>query len=883
MVTLTNNLLRMKTSRCIKDFCVFILIVFAYLLFKKQILAFFDSRVLPILSNVQFSTLTHIVFAIICCIICFYICRICKRKYNMSSIAICYAMLALAIYAEHRVWGSYCATPNLFYGIGYMDILMLLLGISVIILISIKYFPKKVNQNLNNTESSFILDYPIEAESEDLLNYTSSAHTLAEKIKNIDAKHSCSIGLIAPWGMGKTSYLNILKKCFDDESCIVLKFNPRHSISSDHIQKDFFNLLFSTLGQYDGRFNASFKDYLKAINIIADNLFMTKVLNVHKIWNKSAEKEEVNDAIQHINKRIIVFIDDFDRLLRDEIIEVFKLIDGNASFTNLIFISAYDKEYINTIIECDHSQYNSFADKFFTIEVHLPIRPYAAIYNYLLDNISKLLNVSNEVKEEYNSTIGPNIDIVQRYLPTIRDVKRFLNIFIPRYTMLREEVVFKDYFFLTLIRYRFIDEYHNLRDGHYTNIDIKKGFNQFYVKDGVSCQSIDVLNILFSGDMRFRSINNRSAFNIYFYESVVAGLRIEDMKQMFIIPNLKEVYDYIDNVYKKNMFTDLLAYIESVNIVGFNDFHTFERYIDVVMYILGTNRGNLSTNIAAFGLIYKRSAEQVSEKYNIQEGEYKELLIKKLHGNYPYYPYQLVRDYIFALLKNEIKEEAILSSNDVITIAKESLYELCRIESVVSQQHLRMLYNCVSKVDVNTDKVTLDDDVCKFVGKQIKANPIPYFESFVRLGRVSSSPDFNTIACEPFWEQIFGNASDFNSYIEGLTEKEVPNILRVKNFWKLYKANDYAPIEYNNQGSVQAKIDNDLREEVKKLNMLIDLEKEFNDLYSDSKSSLPSEKSVYIARYNRCLTAIDNIGLYVKFTGNLRAQISQAISEIEKV
>ena len=106
--------------------------------------------------------------------------------------------------------------------------------------------------------------------------------------------------------------------------------------------------------------------------------------------------------------------------------------------------------------------------------------------------------------------------------------------------------------------------------------------------------------------------------------------------------------------------------------------------------------------------------------------------------------------------------------------------------------------------------------------------------------------------------------------------------MRVKNFWKLYKANDYAPIEYNNQGSVQAKIDNDLQEEVKKLNILIDIEKDFNDLYSDSKSSLPSEKSVYIAQYNRCLTAIDNIGLYVKFTGHLRARISQAISEIEK-
>jgi hypothetical protein len=703
---------------------------------------------------------------------------------------------------------------------------------------------------------------------------------LAEKIKNIDAKHSCSIGLIAPWGMGKTSYLNILKNCFDDESCIVLKFNPRHSISSDNIQSDFFNLLFSTLGQYDSRFNSSFKDYLKAINIIADDHFLNRVLNVHKIWNKGAEKEEVNDAIQHINKRIIVFIDDFDRLLRDEIIEVFKLIDGNASFTNLIFISAYDKEYINTIIGCKNSQYDSFADKFFTIEVHLPIRPYAATYNYLLDNISKLLNISNEVKEEYNSTIGPNLDIVQRYLPTIRDVKRFLNIFIPRFTMLREEVEFKDYFFLSLIRYRFINEYQNLRDGHYTDIDIKKGFNQFYVKDGVSCQSIDVLNILFSGDMRFRSINNKTAFNIYFYESVVAGLKIEDMKQMFFLPTLKEAYDYIDNIYEKNMFTDLLAYIESVNIVGFNDFHTFERYIDVVMYIIGTNRGNLYTNIAAFGLIYKRSAEQVSEKYNIQEGEYKELLIKKLHGNYPYYPYQLVRDYLFALLRNEIREETILNADEVVVIAKESLTQLCEKESIVSQLHLNMLYNCVVSIDAQTDKVILDDDMCKCLGQKIKENPATYFDSFVRLGGVSSSPDFNTIACEPFWYQIFGDASYFERYIDELTKDTVPNILCVKNFWELFKANGYAPIEYNNQGDVQAKIDNELRDEINKLKKLQYINTEFEELYLDSKSSRPSEKKRYVERYNRHLTAIDAIGLYVKFTRDLRANISKAIAEM---
>ena len=835
-------------NKYIQSIGVYLLVILVYLIGKGNFLDIFDKTVLPHLSNLNFSVLTHIVFILICITICWRILIIYKRKYRISYFSICYIILTLFIYTEHRVRGPYYATPNLFYGIGYMDIMMFLLGVSVLLILYIKYWPQKINQNPNNAETSFIIDSPITTEEEDLLDYSSSAHILAEKIKNADTHHSCSIGLIAPWGMGKTSYLNILSRCFDSQSFIILRFNPRHSISSNNIQADFFHLLFSTLGQFDSRFDSSFKDYLKAISVISDNSFINKILNIHKIWDKEVEKGEINDAIKHIDKRIIVFIDDFDRLLRDEIIEVFKLIDGNASFTNLIFISAYDKEYINTIIECDHSQYNSFADKFFTIEVHLPVRPYAATYNYLLDNVSKLLNLSNEDKEDYNSIIGPNLDIVQRYLPTIRDVKRFLNLFINRFAMLCEEVEFKDYFFLSLIRYRFINEYNNLRDGHYTDIDIKKGFNQLHIKEGTSCQSIDVLNILFSGNLKFRSINNKAAFNIYFYESVVAGLKIKEMKQLFIFTTLDEVYSYIDNAYKKNMFPDLLSYIESINIVAFNDFASFERYVDIVMYIVANNRGTLFTNVTAFGLIYKRSAEQVCDRYNITEDKYKEMMMNKLRGCYPLYPYQLIRDLVYALLQNEIKEETILNVDEIVTIAKDSLYELCKKDPNISQQHLNMLYNCVSRIDAHTDKVILYDDVCKLIKCKIKANPATYFENFVRLGCLSSSPDFNTIACEPFWIQLFGNAPDFESYINGLTTKDVPNILCIRNFWELYKNNAYSPIEFEHQGNVQDKIDNCFRDEIQQLRELLYIKEQIvrNGNVDDNLINTLKNNSLYI-------------------------------------
>ena len=311
-------------NKYIQSIGVYLLVILVYLIGKGNFLDIFDKTVLPHLSNLNFSVLTHIVFILICITICWRILIIYKRKYRISYISICYIILTLFIYTEHRVRGPYYATPNLFYGIGYMDIIMFLLGVSVLLILYIKYWPQKINQNPKNAENSFILDSPITTEEEDLLDYSSSAHILAEKIKNADTHHSCSIGLIAPWGMGKTSYLNILSRCFDSKSFIILRFNPRHSISSDNIQVVFFNLLFSTLGQFDSRFDSSFKDYLKAISVISDNSYINKILNIHKIWDKEVEKGEINDAIKHKEKRIIVFIDDFDRLLRDEIIEVFK-------------------------------------------------------------------------------------------------------------------------------------------------------------------------------------------------------------------------------------------------------------------------------------------------------------------------------------------------------------------------------------------------------------------------------------------------------------------------------------------------------------------------------------------------------------------------------
>lgn len=84
--------------------------------------------------------------------------------------------------------------------------------------------------------------------------------------------------------------------------------------------------------------------------------------------------------------------------------------------------------------------------------------------------------------------------------------------------------------------------------------------------------------------------------------------------------------------------------------------------------------------------------------------------------------------------------------------------------------------------------------------------PAGYFENFIRLGMVSFNKEFNSVACEPFWEQIFNDKTDFESFIKEQNKSTVPNIDLIRNFWDLYKNNNYKPIEFQNQGNVQEKL-----------------------------------------------------------------------------
>jgi hypothetical protein len=865
-----------------KSISAFLTILFVWVLFERKLVEVFDNKILPYLSNIEFSKQSDFLFLILILFPIYTICRCVKNKYYIPLWAFLLLSFAVVIYLQYRLVGGYVSIPTVIANLGYTDILIILL--TLFLISCLRSFICCLQKKKKNMTSVFIPDTPIYEPQLDILDYSESARQLAKDLETIPAENSCSLGIIAPWGTGKTSYLNLLEYHLNNDNFIVVKFDPRHSYSTKNIQEDFFEDLFSELKTYDSRYLFFFKNYLKAINIIDDSKIIPFLLDIHKIWNKESEKEKINHAIRRLNKRIVVIIEDFDRLLSDEIIEVFKLIDGNASFTNLIFITAYDKKHINDVIGKTYFNENTlFSDKFFTIEIQIPLRPYDKVYNYLLENLLVKLSVNIEDRESYKIILADHIDILKKHLTTLRDAKRFLNLFIRQFKQMQGEVEFEDYFLLYLMKYSHIDDYLNLYRKKYVATNMKAN-NRYFLNDDSSADasSKEIIEMLFSETSKYtlRSINNEAAFDIYFHESVYEGLMIKEMDRVFDI-SLKEAQMFIDSAASENKLKDLIAFLDSRNILAFENKNIFERYIDLLVYI---NCKNYDTNVPYLNLlrlIYKKNREQISARYEYEEQEYKGLISSKLKGNYPYYPNNITKGIVIGVINNEFVDEIIFSKKDVLKISKDALNNLIKNDSQIKQRHIDLLYSCISDIDQVTRIVSLDHYACRRIRQLIDSNPSGYLENFVGLGMITLNEDFNSVACEPFWNQLFENAQIFKAFIDKVEENSTPKLKLIKNFWTLYENNTYKPIEFQNQGNVQKKIDKNLTNEVDKFNQLLSIENKFDE-YEKDRSKTPREKDdeYYLEQYQKLLNHIDGIGLYITKTGNIKRKIQDVISAI---
>lgn len=225
-------------------------------------------------------------------------------------------------------------------------------------------------------KSLLIKDEPIKDENNDELGFTLYAEPISKNICSIvNNKHSFVFGIEGSWGSGKTSFVNLVKELLEKHSHIrLLDFNPWMSGSAQQMTTDFFSLMAENTSSM--RLRIKFREYGNALASADGTGIVGKIVeSISPSQDLGTMLESINECIAREQLRFVVFIDDTDRLDKEELLSVFKLVRNTASFRNTIFVLTYDRNYVDSLLTSyfeNSSIAEAYTDKIVNFQFELP-------------------------------------------------------------------------------------------------------------------------------------------------------------------------------------------------------------------------------------------------------------------------------------------------------------------------------------------------------------------------------------------------------------------------------------------------------------------------------------------------------------------------------
>jgi hypothetical protein len=315
----------------------------------------------------------------------------------------------------------------------------------------LKYIKNLFRKKGDEPKNYLIEDSPINKSSLDELGYTRLAKEISSYVIADNYKSSFSFGLVGPWGNGKSSIFNLIKENISieaDKDIIQIDFSPYLNHDSSDIISDFFTSFSNKIKKFDGSLENNISDYssylIKAYKTKNfSSLFDFKINGNDESANELYTK--INNALQNINKKVVVYIDDLDRLNSEEILGTLKLIRNTANFHNSIFIVALDKQYvISTLKIKDKSKHTKFIDKFFQLEIYLPQIPKEKLKESFV-NLIKASRIDNDLQLKLIESISDNTNLFELFIHNFRDLKKLINQLIFEHEFVLKDIDATDY------------------------------------------------------------------------------------------------------------------------------------------------------------------------------------------------------------------------------------------------------------------------------------------------------------------------------------------------------------------------------------------------------------------------------------------------------
>ncbi|QNE42598.1 NTPase KAP [Frigoribacterium sp. NBH87] len=289
------------------------------------------------------------------------------------------------------------------------------------------------------------MDAPIRSSADDKLGRAPVAQHFAESIRELDAGEGMVVGVVGPWGHGKSSFINLMREQFEREPKLtVIDFNPWMFSGSNQLVNFFLTEIgaeldvksrskFGQAADWLAKYAGILKPVSQVVPIpgagIAGEAASAIIAGIADTTdaNLSAKKvrEKITQELAALTEPVVVVVDDIDRLTTPEVREIFKLVRLTASFPNIIYLLAFDRVRVEKALTEDGVPGRAYLEKIVQLSFDVPQAPEMLLRSQVFDELNRVIAPVAAVELDEDRWADAYFEIIDPLLSNMRDVTRY--------------------------------------------------------------------------------------------------------------------------------------------------------------------------------------------------------------------------------------------------------------------------------------------------------------------------------------------------------------------------------------------------------------------------------------------------------------------------
>lgn len=302
---------------------------------------------------------------------------------------------------------------------------------------------------------NFSSDKSIQDVTDDKFQRYNFSKKIAEGIITNSNEDGLVIGINGAWGDGKTSVMNFIEKELRLENSIsVIKFNPWRYNNEEELVKNLLKKIANELGKELEGIKQILGQAARKYGSIGDifGFDITKIGEALSEVDLEELKNRVDEFLNLSKRKIVILVDDIDRLDKHEIYSLFKLVKLTADFKYTTYILSFDEDMVANAIGERFGESNNnlagknFLEKIIQIPLKLPQIQISSLKDFCLELLNKAIE-QNNIFLEKNEAQSFTYQFTQHLLFSLKTPRlavRYANSVSFALALLKDEVNYVD-------------------------------------------------------------------------------------------------------------------------------------------------------------------------------------------------------------------------------------------------------------------------------------------------------------------------------------------------------------------------------------------------------------------------------------------------------